>query len=72
VGGGSRIGARARLERALVWEKVEIGADVQLSDVIVTDGARLPAGSRHRNEILMADRGGGLRRYPLELRGGPN
>jgi NDP-sugar pyrophosphorylase family protein len=66
VGTRSRVGARASLDRTLVWEDADIGADSRLSEVIVTDGVRLPAASSYRREILIADQAQGLRRFPLE------
>lgn len=43
VGDGSRVGAGARVEGAVVWERVDIGAAATLRDCIVGDGAAVGA-----------------------------
>lgn len=49
LGPGSRVGPRARVERAVLWERVEVGADATLSECVVgtdvTIGARTRVGA---------------------------
>lgn len=46
VGAGARVGARARLERCVLFDHVSIGPDAQLRKVIVSAGNAVPAGER--------------------------
>ena len=48
------IDASAVLERTAVWDDVAIGADCRLTDCIVTDGARIPAGTAFERQIVTA------------------
>ena len=48
------IDAAATLERTAVWDDVAIGAGCRLTDCIVTDGARIPAGSVFERQIVGA------------------
>ena len=68
------IDATATLERTAVWDDVAIGAGCRLTDCIVTDGARIPAGSTFERQIVTAaggpvpagaQRAGGLWLSPL-------
>jgi NDP-sugar pyrophosphorylase family protein len=45
IGARARIHQTARLDEAILWDDVEIGRDVTLQKVIVTDGVTVPAGS---------------------------
>ena len=51
------IDATAALERTAVWDDVTIGAGCRLTDCIVTDGARIPAGSVFERQIVGAAAG---------------
>ena len=57
VGARCTIDASAVLERTAVWDDVVIEADCRLTDCIVADGVRLPAGRTLRRQIVTA--GGG-------------
>ena len=46
VGAGSRLGAAARIERAVLWDNVEVGAGATVRDSIVGSGCRIAAGVR--------------------------
>ena len=64
-GARCRIDAAATLTRTVVWDDVVIGPDCRLTDCIVADGVRLPAGSVcERQVVTVAD--GALRRTPLD------
>jgi NDP-sugar pyrophosphorylase family protein len=52
-GRGARIDPGARLVRTAVWDDVEIGPDVELTDCIVGDGASVPAGTRLAGRVLV-------------------
>ena len=47
-GRNTRIDPSARLQRSAVWDDVTIGADAELVECVVGDGAVVPAGSRFR------------------------
>jgi len=49
-----RIDSTARVNDSILWDDVDVGAGCTLERCIVTDGVRVPAGSVHRNEILIA------------------
>ncbi|MEO8682146.1 MAG: NDP-sugar synthase [Vicinamibacterales bacterium] len=52
------VAAGARLERTILWDRVTIETGVSLSNCIVTDGARVPAGAHYdRCSIVMTERG---------------
>ena len=63
----ARIGPGAHVTQSILWDDVEIGADAVVDRCIVTDGARIPAGSVHRQSVLRRDDQdtGGLRVTPL-------
>jgi mannose-1-phosphate guanylyltransferase len=73
----ARVHPTARLTRTAVWDEAVVEARVELTDCIVGDGVRVPAGSRYRGMALAADGGdsqiGGGRRpaglvaVPLDL-----
>lgn len=52
---------------SILWDDVEVGAGAQLVECIVTDGVRVPAGARHRREILVRADDGSTRVSPLNL-----
>ena len=67
-GARCRIDPGARLSRTAVWDDVAIAAGCRLSDCIVSDGVRLPAGSVFERQIITASgdgSGSGLRVTPL-------
>ena len=44
-GARSVVHPSARVERSILWDDVVIGADCVVTDCILTDGVRLPAGT---------------------------
>jgi mannose-1-phosphate guanylyltransferase len=55
VGARARIAPSARLIRTILWDDVEVGSEASLTDCIVADGVRVPAGIRcHRRAIVPA------------------
>jgi NDP-sugar pyrophosphorylase family protein len=52
AGERSRIDTRATVEQSVVWDDVEVGADVRLYRCVVTDGVRVPAGSSWENATI--------------------
>jgi NDP-sugar pyrophosphorylase family protein len=55
VGRRTTIAASATITRTALWDDVEVGADASLTDCIVTDGVRVPAGAVYERAIVMAD-----------------
>ncbi len=51
------IDARATVEQSILWDDVEVGANVRLYRCVVTDGARVPAGSTWENATIRAANG---------------
>ena len=47
-----RIDATARVTLSILWDDVDVGAGSVVEECIVTDGARIPAGSVHRRSVL--------------------
>jgi len=45
VGARTRVASDARIEESVLWDDVEVEANVRIRRCIVTDGVRLPAGS---------------------------
>ncbi len=55
-GARCRFAPSARLRGTIVWDDVTVEADAELTECIVADGVRVPAGSRwHRQVIVPAD-----------------
>ena len=52
-GSAPKIDPTARVLRSILWEQIDIAANVSIEDCIVTDGVRVPAGSTFRHSILM-------------------
>jgi NDP-sugar pyrophosphorylase family protein len=52
---------------SILWDDVEVGAGAQLDECIVTDGVIVPAGARHRREILVRGEDGRTLVSPLNL-----
>jgi len=46
IGARSRVDPRARLIRTVIWDDVHVGPDAMLTNCVVADGARIPAGAR--------------------------
>jgi NDP-sugar pyrophosphorylase family protein len=69
--GGGGVGRRARIDPSacltgsILWDDVEIGPACRLERCIVTDRVRVPAGSTHRHEILLAEPNGDVFAAPL-------
>lgn len=55
-GRGGSIHPTARVRHSILWDDVEIGAGASVEDCVVTDGARIPAGAVHKDEVVL---GGG-------------
>jgi NDP-sugar pyrophosphorylase family protein len=51
------IDARATVEQSILWDDVEVGANVRLYRCVVTDGARVPPGSTWENATIRAANG---------------
>jgi mannose-1-phosphate guanylyltransferase len=67
VGGGTRIDESARVRHSILWDDVQVRADVQLDECIVADGVQVPAGASHHRAILVRGDDGELRVSPLNL-----
>jgi NDP-sugar pyrophosphorylase family protein len=65
-GRGVRVDPSARIARSILWDDVEIGPGCRLERCIVADGVRVPAGSIHCDEVLLAAPNGALRAVPLQ------
>jgi len=52
TGQRSRIDERATVEQSIVWDDVEVDADVRLYRCVVTDGVRVPAGTSWENATI--------------------
>jgi mannose-1-phosphate guanylyltransferase len=52
---------------SILWDDVEVGAGAELDECIVTDGVIVPAGARHRREILVRGEDGRTLVSPLNL-----
>jgi mannose-1-phosphate guanylyltransferase len=48
----TRVDARARVARSILWDDVEIGADAVVEECIVTDGVEIPPRAVHRRSVL--------------------
>lgn len=67
AGHGARIDRSARLTQSILWDDVEVGADVQLDECIITDGVQVAPGATHHREILVRGEDGATRVSPLIL-----
>jgi mannose-1-phosphate guanylyltransferase/phosphomannomutase len=54
VGDGARIGADARIEGAILWERVEVGAGAELRDCVIGADVKIGAGARVGPEMVLA------------------
>ena len=55
VGRHTTVDAAARVTRSVLWDDVDVGPGASLTDCIVTDGVRVPAGAVYERAIVMAD-----------------
>jgi len=46
------ISPAAEVRRSILWDDVEVSDGCEIEDCIITDGVRLPPGSRHRRTVL--------------------
>jgi mannose-1-phosphate guanylyltransferase len=53
VGDGARIGADARVEGAILWERVDVGAGAVLRDCVVGADARIGAHAHVGPEVAL-------------------
>ena len=53
VGTRCRVAASARLVRTVLWDDVTVGEDASLTECIVTDGVRVPAGVRWQRKAVV-------------------
>ncbi|HEY7539406.1 MAG TPA: NDP-sugar synthase [Methylomirabilota bacterium] len=54
IGDGTRIGADARVEGAILWERVEVGAGAELRDCVIGAGVKIGDGARVGPEVALA------------------
>jgi NDP-sugar pyrophosphorylase family protein len=66
AGRGTRIGSSARVTRSILWDDVEVGNGCTVDECIVTDGVRVPAGSRHVRQVLVCGRDGQAMASPYD------
>ena len=59
------IDASAQVTGSILWDDVEVGADVRLTECIAADGVRVPPGTRYERTILQ-QRGDDLVVTPIE------
>ena len=60
AGPGARIDPSARIEDAILWDDVEVGAGAVVEKCIVTDGVAIPAGSTYHGAVLLAGESGAV------------
>lgn len=53
AGDRCRVAPTARLVRTILWDDVTVEADVELTECIVADGVRVPAGTRWTRRMLV-------------------
>jgi NDP-sugar pyrophosphorylase family protein len=53
VGARATIAPSARLIRTILWDDVEVGDEVSLTDCIVADGVRVPPGARWSRRVIV-------------------
>jgi NDP-sugar pyrophosphorylase family protein len=49
---GCRIDPTAKIDRSVLWKRVEVGAGAQLRECIVGDDVRIPAGADYRRAVI--------------------
>jgi NDP-sugar pyrophosphorylase family protein len=52
-GRGTHVHPGARVTRSILWDDVDVAADCVLDECIVTDGVRVPPGSRYLRQVLV-------------------
>ncbi len=57
----------ARVTRSIIWDDVEVGAEAELEECIVTDGVRVAPGAKYQRKILMRAIDGTTTVAPLEI-----
>jgi mannose-1-phosphate guanylyltransferase len=60
AGRSARIDPSARIEDAILWDDVEVGAGAVVEKCIVTDGVAIPAGSTYHGAVLLAGESGAV------------
>jgi len=67
---GCRIDPEARIERSVLWRRVQVEREAEVVECIVADDTRVPAGAKfHRAVIIRADRASPLERPEKALSG---
>jgi NDP-sugar pyrophosphorylase family protein len=70
VGRRERLDPSAEITHSILWDDVEVGARAKLSECIVTDRVRVPAGAEYHRMVLRSDETGHkLITSPLDLNG---
>jgi len=54
IGAGARIGPDARVEGAILWERVEVGAGAVLQDCVLGADVRIGDGARVGPDVVLA------------------
>jgi len=57
TGAGSCVDPSAKLVRTAIWDRVTVEANCELTDCVVTDGVKLPLGSRFTQQVLLLQPG---------------
>jgi mannose-1-phosphate guanylyltransferase len=65
IGRRTRVDPSARVHGSILWDDVQVGAGATLTDCIVADGVRVPAGAAHSRSILL-QRDGHLAVTPID------
>ena len=53
IGARARIDASARITGSILWDDVDVGADVVIDQCIITDRVRVPPGAAYRHTTLL-------------------
>jgi NDP-sugar pyrophosphorylase family protein len=64
AGRNTRIDSSARVAHSILWDDVDVGEGCTVDECIVTDGVRLPAGSRYVRQVLVRGRDGQAKASP--------
>jgi NDP-sugar pyrophosphorylase family protein len=54
LGDGARIGPDARIEGAILWERVEVGAGAVLQECVIGADVKIGDGARVEPEVILA------------------
>jgi mannose-1-phosphate guanylyltransferase len=57
-GSRTRVDPSAQVTRSILWDDVDVGANCALDECIVTDGVRVPPGSRYTRRLLLRTQDG--------------